>query len=462
MRRSDIIFTAALVPVDYIAVVGAASAAYFLRYAEFFQRVRPVVFNLPFRQYFPLVLVIAAVWIVIFAFSGLYAMRERKLSNDIARVALSCSTGTLAVVLVFFFSRELFSSRFMILASWGLAVMFVLVGRFLMRMCKRAYWKRGKGLHEVAVVGGDATARALLSSRFGSLSSGHKIVQQLPRWDEAGERALRAYVDTGRDLDELVLTDPNISRERMKSLVDFCTAHQVGFKYTAELLGGQSSNIGVDLIGGIPIVEVRATRLDGWGKVLKRLFDMCVASVGLLLLAPITVVVGAAIVLDSRGSVFVGLERIGTRRRRFILYKYRSMVAGAHEMKGELVAQNERNDGPLFKMKDDPRITRVGRFLRRSSIDELPQLWNVLKGDMSLVGPRPHEPQEVSRYETLQKRLLTIRPGITGMAQVSGRTDLTFAEESRIDMLYVEQWSLLLDVIIMLKTPFILIKDRGM
>ena len=462
MRRSDIIFTAALVPVDYIAVVGAASAAYFLRYAEFFQRMRPVVFNLPFRQYFPLVLVIAAVWIVIFAFSGLYAMRERKLSNDIARVALSCSTGTLAVVLVFFFSRELFSSRFMILASWGLAVMFVLVGRFLMRMCKRAYWKRGKGLHEVAVVGGDATARALLSSRFGSLSSGHKIVQQLPRWDEAGERALRAYVDTGRDLDELVLTDPNISRERMKSLVDFCTAHQVGFKYTAELLGGQSSNIGVDLIGGIPIVEVRATRLDGWGKVLKRLFDMCVASVGLLLLAPITVVVGAAIVLDSRGSVFVGLERIGTRRRRFILYKYRSMVAGAHEMKGELVAQNERNDGPLFKMKDDPRITRVGRFLRRSSIDELPQLWNVLKGDMSLVGPRPHEPQEVSRYETLQKRLLTIRPGITGMAQVSGRTDLTFAEESRIDMLYVEQWSLLLDVIIMLKTPFILIKDRGM
>jgi exopolysaccharide biosynthesis polyprenyl glycosylphosphotransferase len=244
--------------------------------------------------------------------------------------------------------------------------------------------------------------------------------------------------------------------------MDFCTAHQVGFKYTAELLGGQSSNIGVDLIAGIPIIEVRATRLDGWGKVLKRLFDACVASVGLLLLAPMSIVVGAAITLDSRGPVFVGLERIGARRKRFILYKYRSMVAGAHEMKGELVAQNERNDGPLFKMKDDPRITRVGRFLRRTSIDELPQLWNVLKGDMSLVGPRPHEPQEVSQYETPQKKLLTIRPGITGMAQVSGRTDLTFAEESRIDMLYVEQWSLLLDVIIMLKTPFILIKHRGM
>jgi lipopolysaccharide/colanic/teichoic acid biosynthesis glycosyltransferase len=137
------------------------------------------------------------------------------------------------------------------------------------------------------------------------------------------------------------------------------------------------------------------------------------------------------------------------------------MVVGAHEMKRELMEQNERADGPLFKMKNDPRITRVGRFLRRWSIDELPQLWNVFRGDMSLVGPRPHEPQEVSQYETQQRKLLTIRPGITGMAQVSGRTDLTFVEESRIDMLYVEQWSMLLDIIIMLKTPFVLIKHKG-
>ena len=130
-------------------------------------------------------------------------------------------------------------------------------------------------------------------------------------------------------------------------------------------------------------------------------------------------------------------------------------------MKREIMRQNERADGPLFKMKNDPRITGVGRFLRRWSIDELPQLWNVLKGDMSIVGPRPHESQEVSQYEVAQKKLLTIRPGITGMAQVSGRTDLSFAEESRIDMLYVEQWSLTLDIIIILKTPFVLVKHKG-
>jgi len=461
MRRADIIFTAALVPVDYLAIVGAASAAYFLRHAAFVQQLRPVIFTLSFREYFPLVLLIAATWIVIFSLSGLYAMRERKLADDAARIALACSTGTLAVVLTFFFSRELFSSRFMILASWVFAVIFVLIGRLFMRMLKRMHWMRGRGLHEVVLVGTDATAQALLASRFGSLASGHRIVRQIARWDEAGAQALNDYIAGGRDVDELVLTDPDISREQMRALVDFCTAHQIGFKYTAELLGGQSSNIHVDLIAGIPIIEVRATRLDGWGKVIKRVFDILVSFVGLLALLPVTVAVGAAIKLNDRGPLFVVLERVGLRGKKFTLFKYRSMVVGAHDMKREIMRQNERADGPLFKMKNDPRITGVGRFLRRWSIDELPQLWNVLKGDMSIVGPRPHESQEVSQYEVAQKKLLTIRPGINGMAQVSGRTDLSFAEESRIDMLYVEQWSLTLDIIIILKTPFVLVKHKG-
>ena len=188
---------------------------------------------------------------------------------------------------------------------------------------------------------------------------------------------------------------------------------------------------------------------------------LATAFVGLLALLPVTVAVGAAIKLNDRGPLFVVLERVGLRGKKFTLFKYRSMVVGAHDMKREIMRQNERADGPLFKMKNDPRITGVGRFLRRWSIDELPQLWNVLKGDMSIVGPRPHESQEVSQYEVAQKKLLTIRPGITGMAQVSGRTDLSFAEESRIDMLYVEQWSLTLDIIIILKTPFVLVKHKG-
>ena len=137
------------------------------------------------------------------------------------------------------------------------------------------------------------------------------------------------------------------------------------------------------------------------------------------------------------------------------------MIDNAHLLKKEMTQLNERNDGPLFKMKNDPRVTRVGRFLRRARIDELPQLFNVLRGDMSLVGPRPHEPEEVAKYEKHHKKLLTIKSGMTGMAQVSGSSDLSFEEEVKLDTYYIENWSPALDIKILLKTAVILFKDRS-
>jgi lipopolysaccharide/colanic/teichoic acid biosynthesis glycosyltransferase len=208
-------------------------------------------------------------------------------------------------------------------------------------------------------------------------------------------------------------------------------------------------------------VELRSTRLDGWGKIGKRGFDIMASCLGLVLLLPLALVVGILIKLDGRGPVLVGLTRVGLRGKAFTVYKFRSMVVGAHERKRELLSQNERSDGPLFKITNDPRITRIGKWLRASSIDELPQLWNVCKGDMSLVGPRPHEPEEVALYQTRQRQLLFIRPGMTGMAQVSGRAHLSFAEEAKIDMFYVQHWSFLLDLIILIKTPLVVLQRTG-
>jgi len=151
--------------------------------------------------------------------------------------------------------------------------------------------------------------------------------------------------------------------------------------------------------------------------------------------------------------MIVKLERIGADGKRFKLYKFRSMIKDAHKMKKELIDFNERADGPLFKMQADPRITKFGKFIRKYSLDELLQLLNVIFGSMSLVGPRPHEPQEVAKYQVSDKKLLAIKPGITGMAQVSGRSDLSWQEEVRLDTYYVENWSLSLDIQILLKTP---------
>ncbi|MEK7493684.1 MAG: sugar transferase, partial [Patescibacteria group bacterium] len=165
--------------------------------------------------------------------------------------------------------------------------------------------------------------------------------------------------------------------------------------------------------------------------------------------------------LDSEGPVFVALDRI-TLGKKFAMYKFRSMVDNAHEMKDQLTEFNERKDGgPLFKMHDDPRITRVGRFLRKTRIDELPQLFNVLKGEMSLVGPRPHEPEEVGQYERHHKKLLVVKAGMTGMAQISGSSNLPFEEEVKLDTYYIENWSLFLDIKILLKTIILVFRDRS-
>ena len=146
----------------------------------------------------------------------------------------------------------------------------------------------------------------------------------------------------------------------------------------------------------------------------------------------------------------------------FKLYKFRSMIEGAHDLKKDLLKYNERKDGgPLFKMRNDPRVTRVGRVLRKTRIDEFPQLFNVLKGEMSLVGPRPHEPEEVAQYEKHHKKLLAIKPGMTGMAQIYGSSDLPFEQETKLDTYYIENWSLFLDIKILLRTLALLLRDRS-
>ena len=221
------------------------------------------------------------------------------------------------------------------------------------------------------------------------------------------------------------------------------------------------ANIAITPLADIPVIELKRTPLDGWGKISKRGFDIIFSTIILILLIPLFLVIGIIIKVDSSGPIFAKLERVGRKGKTFTLYKFRSMIIGAQGMKKELTQYNERADGPLFKMKNDPRITRFGKFLRASSIDELPQFWNVLRSKMSVVGPRPHEPEEVSHYQKHHKTLLAIKPGITGMAQVSGRSDLSFEEEVKLDVYYVENWSMILDLQLIYRTPFILVAKRS-
>ena len=236
------------------------------------------------------------------------------------------------------------------------------------------------------------------------------------------------------------------------------------------MLGAKVLKTEVSEIAGIPIVMVKRTTLDGWGRIIKRIFDIIFSLFFIIILSPLLILIMIIIKLDSRGPVIYKNERV-FKNGVFKLFKFRSMILEycvgdqygkdqALELEKKLIEQNNTKSGPVYKIAADPRLTKVGRFLRRWSIDESPQLFNVLWGRMSLVGPRPHQPREVAKYERRHKKVLTIKPGITGLAQISGRSDLSFEDEVKLDSYYIENWSLALDLSILLRTPLAVLRKR--
>jgi exopolysaccharide biosynthesis polyprenyl glycosylphosphotransferase len=211
---------------------------------------------------------------------------------------------------------------------------------------------------------------------------------------------------------------------------------------------------------GWSALSFRSTPNHGEALVAKRVMDVLGAALALLLSTPVLAIVAVAIKLEDRGPVFFGQERSGLYGRTFRMWKFRSMSVDAEAQKGALAGHNEM-DGPVFKMRADPRVTRVGRFLRRTSLDEFPQFWNVLRGDMSLVGPRPPLPDEVARYARWQMRRLSMKPGITCIWQVSGRNDVDFDTWMRLDLQYIDAWSLFLDVKLLARTVPAVLRGSG-
>ncbi len=459
MKKSELAFSAALVPFDYAALVVAGLTAYEIRF-QAFSDFRPVVEVLSHQSYLNIILVVAAVWVGIFAMSGLYTIRGmRRVTDEIASIFLACSTGVLLVIVTIFFQREFFASRFVVLAGWVLAFLFVVVERTIVRAVQHAVMSRGIGVHNLVIIGQNQTAADIMGYLNTHPSMGYRVIERSDAVDAALFDKLVGRMQTER-IDEVILANPGSSKEDTLKVVDFCNEHHLIFKYTADLFETQASNIDIQTLAGVPIIEIKRTRLDGWGKILKRAVDIVGSTLLLIILSPFLIIVGLIIKLDSQGPVIKSLERVGENGVHFKLFKFRSMVRNAESLKEQLMDKNER-DGPLFKMRNDPRITRVGKFLRRTSIDELPQLINVLRGEMSLVGPRPHEPAEVLRYEKHHRKLLSIKPGITGMAQTSGRSDLTFEDEVRLDTYYIENWSLRLDIQILSKTPWVVLTMRS-
>ncbi|OGZ57707.1 MAG: hypothetical protein A2827_00230 [Candidatus Spechtbacteria bacterium RIFCSPHIGHO2_01_FULL_43_30] len=457
MRKSDFIFNVSLVPVDFFMLFIAGFSAYVLRLSPLVVELRPVFFDLPPLQYGTLVGFISAFFLVVFSLVGLYKSKiKRSQVEEFFQVVSAISGGMMAIIIFMFFRHDWFDSRFIMLAAWIFGIAFVSLGRFGSARVRRFLLKKYRiGVDRVLIVGEGDQANMIKDEIIKNPYSGYELLSHLPSIDLENIKNIVKNPGTQK----IILATPNFSRSEVIDLANFCEDLRIDLKFVPDLFGAMSANIDIDILNGNPLIELKRTNIDGWGLIIKRVFDITFSLLLMLFLIPVFLLIAFLIKWDSRGPVFVRLKRI-SQSKEFDLIKFRSMVEGADKYKEYFKDSNERKDGPLFKMKDDPRVTRVGKIIRSKRVDELPQIFNVLKGNISLVGPRPHQPDEVALYERHHKKVLAVKAGVTGLAQVSGAEKLPFEEEVKLDRYYLENWSIKKDVVILLKTLGVLIFGR--
>lgn len=468
MKRSELFFSAIQVPVDFAMIILATISAFAIRDIPQILALKPKLYEFPFESYIKIVLIVVPFFILIYAIGGLYDIRvTRKFWQESIRVFAATSVALVIIIVAIFLKREWFSSRFIILAGWGLAVIYISTARYILQSIQK--WlliHKGVGVHRVLLIGGNEKLYQIKKLLKNSLGLGYKVIGQVSYVNLKKIKEIRKQ----KGIDEIILGDPSITDDQQEKLIDFCAINNITYRYIPTTL--QTSRFEVRMLDGELLLEVQHTPLEGWGKILKRVFDIIGSFALIILTSPITLMAAIAIKLESKGPVIYKNERIGNDGKKFYVYKFRYMkweysinkdnpdLEKALEYEKKLIKERSVRQGPLYKIKNDPRKTRVGTFIERYSIDELPQLLNVIKGDMSLVGPRPHQKREVEKYHEYHRRLLTISPGVTGMAQISGRSDLDFEDEYKMDLFYIENWSLWMDIIICLKTIGVLMRKR--
>ncbi|HBB38118.1 MAG: hypothetical protein UV82_C0002G0045 [Candidatus Magasanikbacteria bacterium GW2011_GWD2_43_18] len=469
MKRSEIALMVAQVPVDFLLLMLAACSAYLLRFTDWALGVKPVFFQFTLSEFLLVVYPVAILWIAIFVLFGLYSTDpNRKLGKDLMRVVFACSVGLAGIAVYVMFTQQLFDSRFLTLAGWAFAIVYIVVGRIFMRGFKALLYRWGIGQRRVIVIGEDVHKNDFVASCRSRATLGYNIVGTFDTITKTLFTALERMA-----FDEVIVFSPKAKEKETLRLLAYCNRRHKTFKYSADLFATFSANMSVYPIAGVPMIELRPTKLDGWWRVIKRVFDIVGSVILIVVSSPFMFLAALVILIETGRPILYKNLRVGIRGNEFFTLKFRSMYKQdstgpqfgedgkkAEEKEKELVKKQNSKQGPIYKILDDPRITPFGRFIRRWSIDELPQFFNVLKGDMSLVGPRPHQPREVQQYQDDYPIVFTLKPGITGLAQISGRSDLPFEEEMKLDILYTERWSLFLDLIILLKTPFVLFKKR--
>lgn len=448
---------------DILLINVAFLIAYWLRYdLQLFRAVDPAN-NVPYRVYLPMVALLTLVWVLASHREGAYDLRRgRPLFDDLYGLINATTTAIMLLVVLVFFYRRLFYSRIIFIYAGLLIILLIGIARIARWLILSRLRQAGQGVDRVLIIGAGEIGRTVMRNMIAQPELGYRIVGFLdddPVKSETDIGPIKALgpienlpgVIKEHRIDQVIITLPWQYHRKVVRLVNEAEQTGVRARVVPDLFQLSLGGIDLEAINGIPLISIKQSALTGFNYTLKRAVDLVVSSLAIILLAPLWLLVAIAIRLDSPGPVLFRQERIGRHGKPFVLYKFRSMYQDAEAQLEKLRDKNEAA-GPLFKMRDDPRVTRVGRIIRRTSIDELPQLINVLRGEMSLVGPRPGLASEVAQYQDWHRKRLEVLPGITGLWQVSGRSNLTFDEMVMLDIYYAENWSLSMDLRIMLRT----------
>jgi exopolysaccharide biosynthesis polyprenyl glycosylphosphotransferase len=415
-------------------------------------------------------LIVPVVWAFIFVLMSVYdSRRTLRAVDDLQTVTLAVILATLVLAGIEYFFFRWFS-RWLFVYFFFLDLLILTAWRVFLRVVFRI-WKGGSWPREtrrVLIVGAGKVGQQVADMVNKYAWTGLELVGYLD--DDLTKRESRLpvlgtldevrHVVQAHQVNEVLITLPRRAHSRLNQLV--VTLHElpVRARVVPDYFALVLYQAAVDDFAGIPMIDLRAPALNEYQRLVKRLFDLAVGTVLTLMAMPIMGMVALAIKLDSPGPVFFSQQRVGENGRLFMMFKFRSMILGAEEMRDQ-VSEVDEEGNVVYKTRDDPRVTRVGRFLRRTSLDELPQLFNVLKGEMSLVGPRPETPWLVEEYDLWQRKRFAVPQGITGWWQVNGRSDKPMHLHTEEDLYYVQNYSLLLDILILWKTAGVVLKGRG-
>ncbi len=477
-NNASLLYSLCLMAGDFLALVAAFVTAYVLRvkWAIGIDQA-PITSN--GRTFVGIFLAVLPFWILIFAFLGLYnySIYEKRF-KEFGRLLVGSFIGLMLVIFWNFLSTEpIFPARLIPIYGFAFGFLFLVVFRNLARIIRVQLFRRDSGLTRVLLVGNTSMTRELADWLADSKRSGYKIVGIVGGKRSQGKHEdIPLYHDFNRFLDEytgdlhsIIQTELYADESRNAKILTYAQENHVGYRFVpgnTELFTG---NIEVELFrNSVPVITVHQTALFGWGRIVKRIFDLAVGGIALVILSPLLLLIALAQkIAEPQASIWYKPKRLGRFGNTITMYKFRSMYPAYTDMSPEegftkmgrpdLLKQFWENGTQLPR---DPRITPLGRFLRRTSLDELPQLINIVKGDISLVGPRPLDPFEMEKHPK-KNLILAVKTGLTGLAQVSGRRDISFEERRKLDLYYVQNWTFWTDVVILVKTVRVVLKGRG-